>query len=79
MQEFFRWGDFGTLNSLLGLHLCSSRRFFLDDQPQSRLQHLAHRVDPRPQGRVDEVGVALGGADLGVAEEASDHLDVVTA
>ena len=28
---------------------------------------------PRPQWRVDQVGVALGGADLGLLEEAANH------
>lgn len=41
--------------------------------PQPRLQHLAYRVHPGPQGRIDQVCVAMGGADLGVAEEAADH------
>ena len=40
---------------------------------QPRLQHLAHSIHPSPQRRVDEVGVALGGADLGVAKQPPDH------
>lgn len=47
--------------------------FTLPHHPQPRLQHLAHGVDPGAQGRVNQVSVALGGTDLGVAEEAADH------
>lgn len=47
--------------------------FTLPHHPQPRLQHLTHRIDPRPQRRVDQVRVALGGADLGVAKQAADH------
>ncbi len=47
--------------------------FALPDHSQPRLQHLAHGVDPGAQGGVDQVGVALGRADLGMAQEAADH------
>lgn len=45
----------------------------ITNHPEPRLQHLAHGVDPGAQGRIDQVGIALGGADLGVAEEAADR------
>jgi len=40
---------------------------------QPRLQHLSHGIHPCPQRRVDQVGVALRGANLGVAEQPPDH------
>lgn len=41
--------------------------------PQPQLQHLADSVHPGSQGCIDQVGITLGRADLGVAEEATDH------
>lgn len=41
--------------------------------PQPRLQHLPHCVHPGPQGRVDQVGIPLGGPDLGVAQQPPNH------
>lgn len=40
----------------------------LSHHPEPWLQHLTHSVDPGAQGRVDQVGVSLGGTDLGVAD-----------
>ena len=40
---------------------------------QPRLQHLAHGIHPGPQRLVDQVGVALGSADLGVTQQPTDH------
>lgn len=45
--------------------------FALPHHPQPWLQHLTHGVDPGSQGGVDQVGVALRRADLGVAQEAA--------
>ena len=53
-----------------GIRLARSQ---LPHHPQPWLQHLAHRVYPGTQRRVDQVGVALGGADLCVAEQPPDH------
>ena len=40
---------------------------------QSLLQHLPHRVVPCAQLRVDQMGIVLGGDDLGVAEQPPNH------
>ena len=45
----------------------------LPHHSEPRLQHLTHRIDPCPQRCIDQVRIALGGADLGVAEEAANH------
>ena len=42
--------------------------------PLSETQHLAHRVDAGAERRLDQVGIALGGSDLGVAEQLANHL-----
>ncbi len=45
----------------------------LPHHPEARLRHIAHGVDPFPQGGVDWMGAALRGADLGMAEEEADQ------
>ena len=40
---------------------------------QSRLQHFPNLVDTCPQWRVDQVGIALGGSDLGMSQPPPDH------
>jgi len=52
--------------------LCRCRPL-LPHHLQPRLQHLTDCIDPGAQGCVDQVCVALDGADLRVAEEAPDH------
>lgn len=43
--------------------------FALPHQPQPRLQHLTHGVQPRAQWSIDQVGVALGVAALDLGSE----------
>lgn len=48
-------------------------RSSLPHYAQPWVQRLAHSIDPGTQRRVDQAALALGGADLGVIEEAANH------